>query len=47
MDNNEGSGTGDFVRDDRRIAEVLKRVIMSLISVAVMIAGEFIRKDGD
>lgn len=47
MDNNEGSGTSDFVRDDRRIAEVLKRVIMSLISVAVMLAGEFIRKDGD
>lgn len=47
MDNNEDSGTGDFVRDDRRIAEILKKVIMSLLSVAVMLAGEFIRKDGD
>lgn len=47
MDNNEDSGTGDFVRDDRRIAEILKKVIMSILSIAVMLAGEFIRKDGD
>lgn len=47
MDNNERSGTTDFVRDDRKMPEILKKVILSLISIAVMVAGEFIRKDGE
>ena len=47
MDNNEGGEAADFVRDDRKMSEILKKVILSLISIAVMVAGEFIRRDGE
>lgn len=47
MDNSERSDTADFVRDDRKMTEILKKVILSLISIAVMVAREFIRKDGE
>lgn len=41
VENNERSETDDFVRDDRKKPEILENVIMSLISIAIMIVGEF------
>lgn len=46
MDTNESSEETDFVRDDQKMMEILKKVIMSLISIAMMVTGEFIGKDG-
>lgn len=47
VESKERSGTDDFVRDDRKKPEILKKVIMSLISIVVMVAGEFIKRDGE
>lgn len=47
MGNSEDSGKGDFVRDDRQTAEILRKIILSVISMVLMIAGELTGKDNE
>lgn len=41
------SGTTDFVRNDQKKGGILKKVILTLISIAVIVVGELIREDDD
>lgn len=43
----EDSGTTDFVRNDQKKGGILKKVILTLISIAVIVVGELIREDDD
>lgn len=45
MEESEDSGTTDFVRNNK--GGILKKVIITLISVAVIVVGELIREDED
>lgn len=47
MQESEDSGTTDFVRNDQKKDGILKKVIITLISIAVIVVGELVREDDD
>ena len=47
MAESEDSGTTDFVKNDQKKGGILKKVILTLISIAVIVVGELIREDDD
>lgn len=47
MEESEDSGTTDFVRIGQKNNGILKKVIITLVSIAVIVVGELIREDDD
>ena len=47
MEESEDSGTTDFVRNDQKKGGIVKKVIITLISIAVIVVSELIREDED
>lgn len=47
MAESEDSGTTDFVRNDHKKGGILKKVIITLVSIAVIVVGELVREDDD
>ena len=47
MSESEGNGTTDFVRNDQKKSGILRKIIITILSIAVIVVGELIREDDD
>ena len=47
MEDSESNGTMDLLRNNQKKNVIMRKVIITLISVAVIIVGELIREDDD
>lgn len=47
METDESNEANDFVHDGRKRMEILKKIIVALINIATIIAGELGKKDDD